>query len=132
YTTLFRSVITSSDLKAHQRNLEANIEKSSGTKLIGERYGLVLSYMENKEYKAAMRLLKVLQKDDPTRIAYAVTEAEIEFASENYEKAKKVLEAALDIHPNNYPLSIIYAETLIRNKQIGEAIYLLQTLSMNE
>lgn len=126
------AVITSSDLKAHQRNLEANIEKSSGTKLIGERYGLVLSYMENKEYKAAMRLLKVLQKDDPTRIAYAVTEAELEFASENYEKAKKVLEAALDIHPNNYPLSIIYAETLIRNKQIGEAIYLLQTLSMNE
>lgn len=126
------AVISSNNTKTYQKDLEDRIEKSTGVKLTGERYGLALCYMENKDYKAAAHLLKQLQKDDPTRIAYAVTEAEIQFASANYEQAKKILEAALDIHPNNYPLSMIYAETLIRNKQIGEAIYLLQTLSLSE
>jgi len=126
------AVITSPDIKAHQRDLEARIGKSTNLQLSGERYGLVLSYMETKDYKSATRLLKQLQKADPTRIAYALTEAEIEFANEKYEQAKIILESALDLHPNNYPLSMLYAETLIRNKQIGEAIYLLQTLSINE
>jgi predicted Zn-dependent protease len=123
-------VISSKDLKSHIKSLETRIEKSSGAKLAGEQYGLVLSYTENKQFTQAEKLLDKLQKTDPSRISYLLSEAEIYFEAEKYEQAKTLLESALDLHPGNYPLSMLYAETLIRNNQIDEAIYLLESLSI--
>lgn len=128
-------VISAKDVDSLKHSLEINTQQNQHNdsfQQIGERYGLVLVYMENKQFKTAHKLLSELMKQDPHRIAYLLSRAEIEFAQENYSDAKKTLEGALDLHPNNYPLSMLYAETLIRNKQVGEAIYLLQTLSLSE
>jgi beta-barrel assembly-enhancing protease len=128
-------VISSKDTHALERSFESNKTEhqyAESPQQTGERYGLVLVHMENKKFKMAQKLLADLMKKDPHRITYLLTKAEIEFAQENYSIAKKTLEGALDLHPNNYPLSMLYAETLIRNKQIGEAIYLLQTLSLSQ
>lgn len=128
-------VISSKDMNALERTFEMNKserQNQESPQQIGERYGLILVYMQNKQYKSAQKLLQELMAKDPHRITYLLTKAEIEFAQENYPDAKKTLESALDLHPNNYPLSMLYAETLIRNKQMGEAIYLLQTLSLSQ
>lgn len=124
------AVIETNDLKSLINNLEASAQKSSGDIATGIQYGLVIAYTEDKQFEKARSLMKKIQKNDPVQIAYLLASAEIEYEKEDFELTRQMLESALEIHPNNYPLSMLYAETLIRNREISEAIYLLESFSL--
>lgn len=125
-------VIQSQSLINYQKILIANSKNETGLKLKGTLYGLVIVNTELKQFSVAKKLLAKLRNGDPNRIAYLLADAEIAYEEENYPNAKATLEDALAIHPGNYPLTMMYAETLIKNKQIGEAIYLLENLSLSK
>jgi len=74
-------------------------------------------------------MLSALLRKDPNRISYVVLEAEIAKTSENYEQALTILEENLDINPNNYPLSMTYAQTLDASNRYAEAITVYKELS---
>lgn len=125
------TVIESADLDALIQKLEQHVKKSTGLQLKGELYGLAIAYTEKKQFKSAQRILEKLLMEDNARIDYLLANAELYYEMNDFNKAKKLLEDALELHPDNYPLSMIYAETLIRNKQIPDAIHLLQNLSIS-
>ncbi len=122
----------SKSLKQYQKDLQDIVKRSSGLQKNGALYGLMLVYNEQKQFKDAEKILHQLLKEHPTRITFLLAKAEIMFEKEDYRSAKSALESALELHPGNYPLTMLYADTLIRNKQLGEAIYLLESLSISK
>lgn len=90
------------------------------------RYGLVRSYLKANKYELAHKALAPLRKDDPSRITYVVTEAEIYLAEDKFENAIKLLETNLTINPDNYPLAIHYARALVKNGESEKAIPVLE------
>ncbi len=125
------AVIETNQLEKLTKQLEVKAEQSRGEQQVGVQYGLVICYTELKRFKEARKLLEKLSADKPMRIAYLLAKAEIEFEADNFAASKKILESGLSLHPGNYPLSVLYAETLLKNRQLGEATYLLQSLSIS-
>lgn len=113
-------------------NLKANAAKGHTTTQKANSYALSLAYAEGKKYRQARKYLKPLLKKDPTRIAFQLADAEISFSQERFDETNRKLVKALKIHPNNYSLSMLYAETLIRQKKNDKAIYLLKTLVIDK
>ncbi len=124
------TVIESDNLDTLIQKLEHSVKKSTEFQLKGELYGLAIAYTERKQFKSAQRILEKLLKDDSSRIDFLLANAELYYEMDDFNKAKSLLEEALELHPDNYPLSMLYAETLIRNKQIPDAIYLLQNMTV--
>ncbi len=90
---------------------------TSPDKQAAYQYGLVRSLLKVNNYKEALKTLKPLRAQDTDRIIYIVTEAEIYMAQEDHKKAKKTLSQGLRIAPDNYSLSIYYAQVLLRLKE---------------
>lgn len=90
------------------------------------RYGLVRALLKANRYREAHGALKPLREQDPTRITYVVTEAEILMAQQKYKKAAKLLEKHLQFSPNNYSLSIYYAQNLLRIGEYKKALPILE------
>ncbi|MDX1489755.1 MAG: M48 family metalloprotease [Pseudohongiellaceae bacterium] len=106
-----------------QRNMEtANNEAQRK----GAKYGLSLAYAQNGDYAKALNELEELQKDDPNRIAYIVTQAEILVQQNEAASAITLLERHLRISPGNHPLSMAYADALEANRQYLDAARVLE------
>jgi predicted Zn-dependent protease len=94
----------------------------------GQRYGLVRALIRARQFQTARKELRKLQKKDPSRIHYLVLEAELLEKSGQLGQALKVLEDALALYPNNYPLSIYYSEGLLKAGKPANARRLLEKL----
>jgi predicted Zn-dependent protease len=94
----------------------------------GQRYGLVRALIRARQFQSARKELGKLQRKDPTRIHYLALEAELLEKSGQLGQALKVLEDALALYPNNYPLSIYYSEGLLKAGKPANARRLLEKL----
>jgi predicted Zn-dependent protease len=99
-------------LKGQSRNVEA------------DRYGLALAYLQAGQLKEAHEQLDPLLQKDPRRLAYVVTDADIDIAAGNSESAITKLKAQLRVNPGNYPLAMTYADALLKSNQpqLAEAV----------
>lgn len=89
-------------LKDEQRQPEAS------------RYGLALALLEASQYDEARQMLAPLLTAEPNRIAYILADARIESVAGKYAAAAQKLSSALKINPGNHPLTMAYAEVLLR------------------
>lgn len=101
-------------LKGQSRNLDA------------DHYGLALAYLQSGQIQEARAQLQPLLAQDPNRLAYVVTDAEIEIASGQAERAIDKLRAQLRVNPDNYPLTMVYANALLKTSQPQQAEAVLQ------
>lgn len=92
---------------------------------VPEQYRNTLMNLRKGDYKQARQGIKALQLQDPNRILYHQTAAEIELAADNTENARELLKKSLGLFPDNGPLSLLYAETLL---QLGDADTTLRLL----
>ena len=92
-------------------------------------YGLVLSLTAKAELDEAMTNLRPLLENYPDKIALLAAEAEIHLKAERYDTAISLLETALSISPDNYPLTMIYARVLNNVHQFEEAQKVLLDLT---
>jgi predicted Zn-dependent protease len=99
-------------LKGQSRNIEA------------DHYGLALAYLQAGQFKEARDQLDPLLQKDPRRLAYVITDTDIDIASGATERAAEKLRAQLRVNPGNYPLSMAYADALLKagQPQIAEGI----------
>ncbi len=111
-------------------NLERNLPQLNGAEADAAVYGIAIAQLKRGEFVAASETLTALLRKDPNRISYVVLEAEIAAAAENYDLAIAILEDHLDINPDNYPLSITYAQVLDANSRHEDAIAVYKELSI--
>jgi predicted Zn-dependent protease len=92
-------------LKGQSRNVEA------------DRYGLALAYIQAGQFKDARDQLDPLLQKDPRRLAYVITDTDIDVAAGAAERAVEKLRSQLRVNPGNYPLSMAYADALLKSNQ---------------
>ncbi len=78
-----------------------------------QRYGYVLALMRANDLRQARRELDKLLEADPNQIAYQLLNARLYTQSGEPEIAALTLETALNEAPDNYPITMAYAQTLI-------------------
>ncbi|MDP7313433.1 MAG: M48 family metalloprotease [Pseudomonadales bacterium] len=93
------------------------------------RYGLALAQIEAGQLDNSLQNILRLQNEHPNKIAFTLAEAELHIKAERYDSAIGVLEQALKISPNNYPLGMAYAETLMNNREASKSVDVLLTLT---
>ena len=108
------------------KELEANLKEARSSNQSVIRYGLALAYLKSNRFKDALAQIDQVIEDNPYRITYQATKAEILIAAAEYEQATVMLEKALDITPLNFPLSIYYAEALLRLNHPAKAKKVLE------
>ncbi|PIE41909.1 MAG: peptidase M48 [Gammaproteobacteria bacterium] len=97
--------------------LETNLKENKTANKEVTRYGLAYAYFRANRYDDALTTLAPLLIKRPNRITYLYTQASILMAKSDYKGAIRVLEKGLSFSPDNYPLSMAYAEALLRNNQ---------------
>ena len=98
-------------IAVQMRNLQNHPDPFQST---AATYGLALAQMQAGELDASMQTVLELQRNNPGKLAFILAEAEVHFAAYRYEAARDVLEKALIVTPRNYPLTMAYAEALMR------------------
>ncbi len=97
-----------------------------------ERYGLVLALTESGQLSDARKELEPLLAASPESITYVIAEAKINIAHGRAKQAANKLSAKLKLAPNNYPLSMTYAEALLKSRQSHIAEEVLISLSKSK
>ncbi len=92
----------------------------------GQRYGYLLSLLAARQYPEAKKVLQQLRQKRPQQIDYIVAEALMEKGMNHPAKGLQVLREGLEIHPENYPLSIYYGEALLAQGEPAKVIPLLE------
>lgn len=87
-----------------------------------EQYRQTLIHLAKGDHAQARQTIDDLLRQEPYRILFHHTAAEIEIAANNLPKALAALKAALKIFPDNYPLNLLYAETLLSLNEIDVAL----------
>lgn len=94
--------------------------------LAATQYRQALSWLSEKHYDKARNTIRQLLEKDRQRVLYHLTAAEIELAADKPQAAHRVLAPALDLFPNNLPLTEMLAETLLKEGKATEASALLE------
>jgi beta-barrel assembly-enhancing protease len=90
------------------------------------QYGLALAYLANEQYRQAIDELDQLLANDPNRITYVVTKANMLTRSGEPRAALAYLEKHLQINPNNHPLTMAQAQALIEMRDYAAAVRVLE------
>ncbi len=84
------------------------------------RYGLVLAYTAANKLNSARAALKPLLIREPRNITYLLAQNDIEIRAGRVEEATEQLEHHLAINPGNHPLTMAYAEALLKQGRARE------------
>ena len=92
-------------------------------------YGLVLALTDGGRAEEASLELDGLWSDSPDRLEYIIADAEIDMALNRPELAVKKLSEQLALSPGNHPLTMTYANALMKNQQphIAEEVLIEQS-----
>lgn len=93
------------------------------------RYGLAVAYQENRQYDKAESIVSTLLDNNPGRITFQVTLADIMLDQERYEDARVLMRQALARNPGNYPISWTLAKIEIADGNGASAANLLRGLA---
>ncbi len=107
------------------KQIEAN-PKSNPDLRDSLRYGLSLSQMRAGRYDDALANISLLRKNAPERIAWHVGEGDILLASGRTKEAADSLTDALALAPDNFPLSMLAAQALLRDNRAARANALME------
>lgn len=95
------------------------------------KYGLVMAYQATEQYDRALELVEELLADEPNRITYVVTRAEILTARGEPQQAITYLERHLRINPDNHPLTMAHAHALIAARDYAGAVRVMERHAIN-
>ena len=115
-----------SDAQTNITYFQENLNKSRYALKEAAKYGLALSYYENKDYNKTISLLNELLTQDDKNLFYvdALTDAYI--AVKAYDKAITMLTELNLLMPNNQVVALNYANVLQEAKQYRQAEVVLQ------
>ena len=93
------------------------------------RYGLVLALTAAGRPAEASLELDDIWSGSPERIEYIVADAEIDMARNRASQAAAKLAKQLELDPQNHPLTMTYANALMKNQQphIAEEVLVAQS-----
>ena len=93
------------------------------------QYGLVVALTNAGRADEAALELDTIWSGDPDRLEYVIADAEIDLLRGQTEKAVRKLEEQLDLTPGNHPLTMTYANALMKNQQphIAEEVLTAQS-----
>ena len=119
------------DLNNFIKLQKSTLTKGNTYTQVASQYAMALAYIELGELSAAQTIIKKLLAQDPDRIIYITTYADIDLKSGNSTKAVSRLKSALDKNPGNLPLTLYYAEALMKAGTFNEAVTVLRNLSLS-
>jgi predicted Zn-dependent protease len=92
-------------------------------------YGLVLALTAAGRPDEAALELDSIWSTNPNRLEYVIADAEIDMARNRSEQAVKKLKQRLQLSPGNHPLTMTYANALMKNQQphIAEEVLIAQS-----
>lgn len=123
--------LTSGNQAQEVKHFEAALKESStATQRTANQYGLVISLTNSLAFDKARIHIRGLREQHPLNIPFRIAEAEIYTRAQQPEIALDLLEEALEVSPNNYPLSATYAQTLLAARQPVAALEVLTGLSV--
>ncbi|MFT5212012.1 MAG: putative Zn-dependent protease [Flavobacterium sp.] len=102
--------------------MEDKLNTTDKIKEAAARYGLALAQAVKGQIDNSMRNIVSLRQDYPNKIAFIVAEAELHIQAQRYDMAIGVTQDALALTPNNYPLTMTYAEAAIKARKNSEAV----------
>ena len=108
---------------------EAYLERDDAVRSEAIEYGLAVAYQENAQYEKAQSILEQLLANNPGRITFQVTLADVLISEQRYEQAKRVLQPALNRNPGNYPVTYSLAKAEIEAGNGAAAARLLRDLT---
>ena len=108
------------------KQFQSKLDGETTFNQISNRYGLTLALVKAKRFKEAAAAIKPLIEKEPERIAYVLAKANISAESGHYGRAEKLLRSHYKHNPNNYPLTLYYADTLTKNGKAKKAAKILQ------
>lgn len=107
------------------KRFRARLKQENGRQREASRYGLTLALTEAAQYEEAREQLAPLLEARPDHIAYILADARIDSGAGNYAAAADTLSSALTINPGNHPLTMAYAQVLLRMNKTAQAEELL-------
>lgn len=108
------------------KRLKARLSSGKTRSAEADHYGLALAYLQAGQTKEAREHLQPLISKDPWRIAYAVTDAQIDVTAGNLDRAIEKLQQQLRVNPGNHPLAMAYADALVKANQPQKAEAVLE------
>tara|TARA_B100001971_G_C18250922_1_gene578134 strand:+ start:79 stop:1563 length:1485 start_codon:yes stop_codon:yes gene_type:complete len=96
---------------------------------IARQYGLLLALTRVNRTEEAVELLRPLLDEFPGKIAFILAQTDIDLAAQRYQQAIAMLEKHLKINPDNFPLTMQYAEALLKVDKPDQAEYVLEKLT---
>jgi predicted Zn-dependent protease len=93
------------------------------------QYGLVLALIAAGRAGEASLELDSIWSGDPDRLEYVLADADIDMLRNQPQKAVEKLSARLKLSPGNHPLTMAYANALMKNQQphIAEEVLVAQS-----
>ena len=99
--------------------------KSKDDKLIA-LYGLAQTHLDREEHQEALAATQQLIKEDKSRIGFITLHAKALYSSGNKKAALNLLEQNLNLTPDNHPLTMAYADLLMKEQNFQKARNQLQ------
>lgn len=93
------------------------------------QYGLALALAKINEHDQALQLMRGLSAKISSSIFFNASLAELMIAAQQLDDAQTLLQQQLEIYPDNFPLTMLYAQALIADKQYVAAESVLQAQS---
>lgn len=119
------------NLKSFIKLQKSTLTKGNTYTQVSNQYALALAYIKSDELSAARKIIKKLLAQDPDKIIYITTYADIDIKSGKPTKAVNRLKNALDKNPGNLPLTLYYAKALTQAGAFNEAVTVLRSVSLN-
>ncbi|MEX0943866.1 MAG: M48 family metalloprotease [Pseudomonadales bacterium] len=94
--------------------MQADLDSADPVKRAASQYGLTLAYTESGQFERAMDYLNALKKTHNGKIAVMLAEASLHNKAARYDEAGSILKDALRLSPGNYPLTMAYADVLLK------------------
>ncbi len=113
------------------QQFEAKLATDNRTRQLANQYGLALVLTDDLEFDRAQQHIRELRDAYPYNIAFRIAEADTYRAGEQHDDALEILEEALALSPDNYPLSMTYAETFIAARRPHAALDVLVPISIS-
>ena len=108
---------------------EAYLDRDETKRNEAIRYGLAVAYQENNQPEKAIELLKDLLNQNPGRITFQVTLADVLIDQKRAQEARTLLEDALARNPENYPIMHSLAEAELADGNGAAAAEILTQLT---
>ena len=118
-------VLTANPTSDIVAQMQEELNTTNKVKETAARYGLALAQSEKGQLDNSMRNITSLRYDYPDKIVFIVAEAELHIQAQRYDSAIAVIKDALVLTPNNYPLTMTYAEATMKAQQASEAVRVL-------